>query len=391
MKHRVSKIDANSPSQEFEPSWVSPPGDTIQDLLRARGMSSAQFAEAMQQTQEEVRDLIDGRLTLTIKIAQRLSTVIGASTQFWMSRDYLYRERAGRLQAESKDWLAGMPIGDMIRLGWITPRPRATEEAAAVLRFFDVSSLPAWRQRYSRIERLTAFRTSRTFESSPGAVAAWLREGERRASEAKCDRWDPVRFNALLGQIRTLTRVGDPRRFLPKLVELCATAGVIVVLLKAPTGCRASGATQFLASDRALLMLSFRHLTDDHFWFSFFHEAGHLLLHSQSSLFVEGLDEDARTTNNVELDDLFAEPEREANSFAEQMLIPTDAQTEFRALRADARSVLRFASSIGVSTGIVVGQLQHAGRVRRNQLNSLKRRYDWETGSSAARQPRKAR
>jgi HTH-type transcriptional regulator / antitoxin HigA len=35
-------------------------------------------------------------------------------------------------------------------------------------------------------------------------------------------------------------------------------------------------------------MLSFRYKTNDHFWFSLFHELAHLLLHGKKSLFLEG-------------------------------------------------------------------------------------------------------
>lgn len=379
----------------FHPAWVSSPGETIVDVLRARNLSITQFASAMEQTSEDAIALLEGRTTITIALARRLSEVLGASVQFWMSRDYLYRQGAGRLQAEYRDWLSALPMGEMIGFGWITPPPRATEEAVAALRFFGVPSVQAWRQAYAHIERLSAFRTSASFESHPWAVAAWLREGERRAAAISCPPWDPLLFRNVLNQVRALSRIADPQRFLPRLKDLCASAGVAVVPLRAPVGCRASGATRFLSAEKALLQVSFRHLTDDHFWYTFFHEAGHLLLHGPSHLFLEGLGETSDELvggDSMAETDLFGVHEREADAFATRTLIPEDAQMAFQALRADATAILRFSREVGISPGIVVGQLQHLGRLRRNQLNSLKRRYMWAgDGATVVRQVRRPR
>lgn len=392
------KSKVTSDMQGFQPAWVSSPGETIADVLRARNRSIREFAEAMGETEGDVASLLEGRTAITIGCARRLSEVLGASVEFWMSRDYLYREGAGRLQAEHRDWLDALPMGDMIRFGWISPTPKATEEATAALRFFGVPSVEAWHQEYAELERLTSFRTSTAFESRPAAVAAWLREGERRALSLSCGQWDENRFRDALSRARRLSRIGDPRRFMPRLQQLCASAGVALVALRTPSGCRASGATRFLSRERALLLVSFRHLTDDQLWHTFFHEAGHLLLHGRSRVFVEGLGEGldrgfgAGKGGEIEL---FTVHEDEANAFAANMLIPESARAGFERLRADVNAILRFATELGISPGIVVGQLQHIGRVRPNQFNSLKRRYQWaEDGRTIirqVRQPRKAR
>ena len=386
-------VDTDTKPHEFQPSWVSSPGETISEVLRLRQFSLEQFSDAIAQTPEDASALLEGRLAITIALARRLTTVLGASVEFWMSRDYLYRQGARRLQAEHREWLDALPMGDMIRFGWIKPAPRATEEAVAALRFFDVPSVETWHETYAPIERLTAFRASPSFESQPGAVAAWLREGERRAAAQVCDPWNAERFRAVLMEVRTLTRIGDPQRFLPRLQESCASAGVAVVPLRAPTGCRASGATRFLSPQKALLLLSFRHRTDDHFWFTFFHEAAHLLLHDPSQVFVEGLEQDGGDAMTVGgMDDLFMINEREADEFAAGTLIPADAQATLRAVRPDAKAILRLASKLGIAPGILVGQLQHIGRLRPQQLNSLKQRYAWaEDGATSVRQPRQPR
>jgi Zn-dependent peptidase ImmA (M78 family) len=163
-----------------------------------------------------------------------------------------------------------------------------------------------------------------------------------------------------------LTKAKDPAYFIPRLRAICAEAGVAVAFVRAPSGCRASGATRFLTGAKAMIVLSFRYMSDDQFWFTFFHEAGHLLLHSDKSTFVDG--ESADQTDK----------ELEANTFSASMLIPQSRQDALMDLRSRPLEVIRFALSIGVSPGIVVGQMQHLGLISSRQLNRLKRRYTWE-------------
>jgi HTH-type transcriptional regulator / antitoxin HigA len=42
------------------------------------------------------------------------------------------------------------------------------------------------------------------------------------------------------------------------------------------------------------------------------------------------------------------------------------------------KDVMRFARKIGVSSGIVVGQMQHKNIIQKNRYNFLKTRYSWQ-------------
>jgi Zn-dependent peptidase ImmA (M78 family) len=244
--------------------------------------------------------------------------------------------------------------------------PTTSAQVTACLEFFGVPNEAAWQSAYGVPAEMAAFRTSRTFDSRPGAVAAWLRKGELAARDIQCKPWSRDLFLAALSRVRSLTRQKDPRRFLPALTRACAECGVAVIVLRAPSGCRASGATRFLSPEKASLLLSFRYLSDDHFWFTFFHEAGHLILHGEDALFIEA---------DEMLDSV---QEDEANRFAEEILIPKELRSELTTLPLTSHAVIRFSVRAGVAPGIVVGQLQHQGRLAQNRLNGLKRRFRWE-------------
>lgn len=354
----------------FHPNWASPPGDTVADLLEERNLSLREFTKQIGLAVDFINSLLHGNSPITLDIAQRLEQVLGVSATFWMNRESQYRKDVDHLlleepNATTEEWLKELPIRDMIKFGWINPVQNHADKITACLKYFCVPNVAAWHETYSNILEATAFRSSPSFDSKSGAVATWLRKGEIESTLIECKNWCADHFHNALKDIRTLTRKREPSIFIPAVKELCAECGVAVVIARAPSGCSASGATLFTSPNKALLLLSFRYLSDDHFWFSFFHEAGHLLLHGKDGLFLEGME----PCSNKE--------EQEANEFAVSTLIPGQFQTELTKLPLDGREVIRFARKVGVSPGIVVGQLQHLGLINPRQLNNLKTRFSW--------------
>jgi HTH-type transcriptional regulator / antitoxin HigA len=352
-------------SEGFQPDWASAPGNTIRDVLRERNVSIDDFARWMDQSREDTVELLQGRSAITIQVARRLEKALGASVEFWMSREFRYRQQLEKPTIDESAWLKTLPIADMVEFGWLRPAPKPSETLSACLRFFGVPNIATWNRVYGRLAQHYSFRTSPSFESVPGALLAWLRQGEIQGEAVDCAPWNPLAFKSALTSVRGLTREKDPNQFVPKLQNICSQSGVAVVIVRTPKGSRASGATRFLSENKGLLLLSFRHLSDDQFWFSFFHEAGHLLLHDARDLFVEGIESAP------------PEKEQEANNFAFEVLIPSEFQQEFYRLPAKPFELARFARRIGVSTGIVVGQMQHHGKIKPKHFNRLKRWYEW--------------
>lgn len=356
---------------QFRPSWNCAPGVTVAALIEERNLLLTEFAERAGIDVERALDLIEGKFEISEQFAQTLSQVVGGSTAFWRKREAIYRQaldsRATETSRLSSQWIRRLPLSDMQRFGWMQNEHAAKVSSRDVLKFFDVPTVSAWRNRYCRPVQNFRFRTSKSFDSVDASVAAWLRQGELVGAKMECARWNPTHFRAQFAEIRQLSRTRVSTTFLPALQAICAESGVAMVVVRAPKGCRASGASSFLSPGKALLILSFRHLTDDHFWFTFFHEAAHLLLHSSEGAHVDIPGMPA------------SDEEIEADHFAQDALIPPDARARLLKLAiANPRRVARFAKDIGVSPGVVVGQLQHMGLLKRNHHNFLKVRYTWE-------------
>ncbi|MGW8308716.1 MAG: ImmA/IrrE family metallo-endopeptidase [Achromobacter pulmonis] len=323
---------------------------------------------------EDFDRLLAGERSLTENLAIRLEQEFGASVEFWLAREEQYRAQQAEIYAgvSSEDegykaWMKSLPMKQMNDLGWLDLSGPKDLQLRKCLEFFDVPNLDAWYRTYAAVKETAAFRTTTAHSENAHATAAWLRQGERLAERISCQSWNPAAFEKQLPQIRNLTRIAEPAEFLPLLQNLCAKAGVAVVVVKAPNGCRASGATFFASPTKAVLLLSFRYLSDDQFWFSFFHEAAHLVLHWNEDLFI------------LETSDGPTSPkEDEANQFASDFLIPPELQTLLPDAAKSAKSIIRFARLAGIASGIVVGQMQHRGLVKRDHFNKLKNRYKWE-------------
>jgi addiction module HigA family antidote len=354
----------------FSPDWISPPGDTILDLLEERGWKQTELAKRTGYTTKHISLLINGKAPITEDTAIKLERVVGSTAHFWLAREARYREGLIRIAERDSlkveaDWLKEIPLKEMIGFGWIRAFRDKGEQVAECLRFFGVATVDLWRKEYG--EPLAAFRSSEKFDKHAGSVAAWLRQGERRATTLKTEPYDRLAFKEALGALRALTREPDPELFIPKLIEACAYTGVAVVVEPAPKGCPASGATLWLSQDKALLMLSLRHKTNDHFWFSFFHEAAHLLRHGKRLRFIEM---EGALSN---------EQEEEANEFARDWLIPPQYSRNLAAMQKTDAALITLADQLGIAPGIIVGRLQKEGVLRWDSVlnKSLKVRYEW--------------
>ncbi|WP_431476524.1 ImmA/IrrE family metallo-endopeptidase [Massilia eburnea] len=359
---------------DFAPMWAVPPGRTISDLMKSRGVASARLARLVDMSELELDDLLAGQCALTARVAEGLEAALGTPACFWLRREEQYRKQLSDLcdgvdpDSESyKDWLKSLPLKEMQTLGWVDSTKDKAEKLRSCLEFFGVPNLDAWYRTYVDVKAAAAFRTTDAYLEDAPATAAWLRQGELLAERIECQEWNPERFAAQLPKIRSLTQLKDPLDFLPKLRALCAVAGVAVVTVKAPKGCRASGATFFASPSKAVLLLSFRYLTDDQFWFSFFHEAGHLILHWDTDLLILETSDGPKSPR-----------EEEANQFAMDQLMSRELQKRLPAASKTLIGIMRLARDAGVSYGIVLGQMQFRGLVRPDRFNRLKTRYKWE-------------
>lgn len=348
----------------YQPDHAVPPGDTLRSTLTAIGMTQSDLAARTGLSLKHVNQVIQGAAPITQETALLLEKATAVPARFWNTRESAYRERLARTQnrealAQDAAWLNQLPIKELANRGFVTTGADTATKLEQVCRFFRVANRAAWERVW--LAPLASFRRSPSFTSDEAAVATWLRLGEIEADQIKCQPFDAKRFRDTLQRIRQLTRE-DPTHAGRELRRLCAEAGVAVVFVPEVKGTRASGAARWLTPTKALIQLSLRYKSDDHLWFSFFHEAGHILLHSKKETFLTG----KAFENNAE---------DEANAFAASTLIPREFVGTLRTLRTNS-DVSRFARDLGIAPGIVVGRLQKEEIWEWGQGNRLKQKLE---------------
>ena len=356
----------NSPD-EFRPRWASPPGESIRQAMAERHWDLERLASELEVTTHVATDLLDGATRITITIARELANSLGGSTRFWMTRDARYCEF--RDWATADRWVSLLPIRDMRSFGWIDRITEWQDNISACMEFFGVDSpgdLDGSKVRTAG----ASFRAKPRNAEQDAAIAAWVRKVELEAIDVQCGAWDHDGFRGTLPHIAVLSKTPDPRKFIPEITRLCSAVGVAVVAVRAPAGCPVNGVALTLPSGVRVIGLSGRYLADDHLWFTLFHEAGHLLLHDHDSIFVDEIEKGPSSDVDG--------PEAEADRFASQVLLPETLLTGVPR-NPPPKVVHGLAKQAGISNGVVVGQLQHAGLLSFNsKLNRLKHRYQWD-------------
>lgn len=355
---------AKTIQNEYLPDLVSHPGETLLETLEARGMTQAELSERTGRPKKTINEIIKGKAAITPETALQFERVLGVPSRFWNQREQQYREFLVQQQERERlekqiDWLNQIPVKEMVKRGWVEGCEDTVAQFRAVLQFFGIASPAQWRT------TVAVFRKSPAFSSKEEALAAWLRQGEIESQHISCDPYQPQTFREALADIRALTRQ-PAEESIPELTRRCAESGVAVVFVPELSGTRVYGATRWLTQERAVIQLSLRYKTDDQMWFSFFHEAGHILLHGKRDFFLETEEKDNDQTKK----------EQEADRFAADFLIPPEQWQRFLTT-SDYRSktaICSFAEEIGIAPGIVVGRLQHEKKIPFKNCNKLKSR-----------------
>lgn len=364
--------------EPFEPDWACPPGDSILDLAEEKGWSQSELASRLGYTDKHLSLLINGKVSLTTDAASRLSRVLGSTVSFWLALEANYQNHLARLKSMESDaswigWLDDLPIRQLMDCEAIEKRRIDGKNKPSIvddcLRFFGVATPREWRQYYGDMQ--FSFRRVKEDQSDLGAIASWLRLGEKEAEKVHLPKYSKTAFERAIRLIREMT-CEEPEDFHPKMKGLLSEAGVIIAIVPAIARSHVSGVARWLSPTRPLIQLSLYGKTNDKFWFTLFHEAAHILLHAKSreqklSIFLDdpnpqSFDEDAE--------------ENEANTWARRLLIPAEYERVLPSLTTKSQ-VVAFAKHVNIHPGIVVGRLQYDKIIDPSWMNDLKRSYQF--------------
>jgi HTH-type transcriptional regulator / antitoxin HigA len=351
---------------DWTPNWATHPGEHLAEHIGARGWSQAEFARLAGLSPKLVSTIISGANPVSADTAIKLERVLGVKAHIWTSlqaRWDLFRARAeARPSVETKSWLSLFPIRELRERHWLPDTKNDKELLDSLLHLFQIGTPQAYP---AKVRALAVHhRRSKAYESSEHNIFTWLMLGENRARRMNVPAFNLRRFEEAARKIRTLT-IEQPSVFEPQMKMLCHEAGVALVLEPAISKTCLFGSARWFDADRAIIQMSLRMKTNDHFWWTFFHEAAHLILHRGRNF----IDDQNGVGDGVE---------EEADYWATEILVGQKRIERLRALQPRSKAaVRRLADEIGLHPGIVVGVLQHARLLPFRHLNGLKTKFEW--------------
>lgn len=338
---------------QYFPQSRPHPGETLAEKLEEMEMGPKEFALRTGKPEKTIIAILNGESSITPDMAVQFENATKIPANFWMNHqrsydEYIAREKRKEVIDEAVAWAKQFPLADLIKKGWLPPVSTIQEKTMEILAFFGFSNHAAWEEYYFKQQLKVAFRISLAHTTEPYAISAWLRKGELQAVELTASPYSDKLFKEALAEIKSVM-AKHPKDFFKRLQNLCLDAGVKVVhtpcLPKAPI----NGSTRWL-NDTPLIQLTGRYKRNDIFWFTFFHEAGHILLHGKKDIFLEAID----------YSDKDLVKEEEANAFATKWTL-SDAELEEILEYPDLaeEDILRFARKFNTHPGMIIGRLHN--------------------------------
>ena len=360
--------------QGIHSNLAIPPGEYLEEVITELGMSKDELAKRMKRPATKLSAIFKGEKAITPDTALQLEKVVGVPAHIWTGLESEYRLTLARLQEEKEKaqlmkeslFITKFHYNDLVKLGYVARKTNPAEKIFELQKFFGVTSL----YNIGDLRRYqAAFRCGGKYydKRSPEALAAWLRIGELEAQKTKCAPFSRHNLERTLPRLRSMTRK-SPEDFETELKKNLADAGVALVLCPHLPKTYAHGATFWLGREKAVLIMTLRGGWADIFWFSLFHEIGHLILHNRQSIFLEIEEDDSAHTKQ----------ELESDQFAASSLIPQENYYQFiKNYSFNSINIINFADTLGIDVGIIVERLQHDGYLNRSWHNKLRSRYAW--------------
>ncbi len=337
-------------------------------------MSQKELALRIGMSEKHISTVLSGEKKISVSLARKLAIVFEKDYKYWtdLQTEYdnyqLLCEEKNNITPEEKAILK--PTKEIF--GYLVEERLLHNDCSdvdKVLQFRDflcVADLTA----ASKISYNAAYRAQLKGNSAVDANVLFVWQ---RLCEKLTDRVENVAETlnidlliSKLGEIRSLINVSEPNVFRMHLQKIFAECGIAFEVVRHFKGAPVQGFIKKAESGRNILCLTIRNGRADIFWFTLFHELGHIVNGDFSMRFV-----DFPSVDNA--------VERAADKFASEMLIPTEQFNRF-IKNYDYRhlaEIEKFAHKVGIPSFMVIGRLQKMELLDWSAYNDRIPKYKW--------------
>lgn len=332
-----------------------PPGEFLREELEARGWTQSDFAEILGRPIQLVNEIVLGKRAISPETAQGLADALGTSPQLWLNLESAYQ--LSRLKSEDNSvarrarLYEKAPVKEMVRRQWIEQSNNVDVLEKRVMQFYELASL----DRAPQFWPFAARASTPTAEPS-AAHWAWLFRAKYLAKAVQAIKFTDTRFEQGIERLKALLPNPEEIRHVPKILS---ESGIRFLIVESLSNTRIDGACFWLNPSSPVVVLSLRYDRIDGFWFTLFHELGHVL-HRHGLTTYASVDANLVGNGAQAFEDKSA-IEQMVDKFAVEQLVPKTTLDYFIARVKPLyykTKISDFARHNGVHPGIVVGQLQ---------------------------------
>lgn len=305
--------------------FIVSPGDILEEKLEEMGMDVNEFAKRIGYTPKTVNELLKGKCRISTEVALNLEYATDVAAEEWLNMQRVYEEDLMRkkLRDSFKNtplWRADFPLKELSPRNWIKDLENEEDNVSPILRFFRVASPKAWRDYYLDAGLKVAFRISLAEVQDPYAMSVWLRRGEILAEAIPMEKQNDKKLRSALkkalpqfldlarayGSNRTMGEPGEIDEGMQKLQELGLSLGVKILYVQNFKSAPVHGMSRWYR-DIPVIQIHDRFKSRKAFWFTFFHELSHIILHGKKDIFIKNVYHGNKNAQKEEDADLFAQ------------------------------------------------------------------------------------
>lgn len=288
-------------------------------------MDVNEFAKRIGYTPKTVNELLKGKCRISTEVALNLEYATDIAAEEWLNMQRVYEEDLMRkkLRDSFKStplWRADFPLKELSPRNWIKDLDNEEDNVSPILRFFRVASPKAWRDYYLDAGLKVAFRISLSEVQDPYATSVWLRRGEILAEAIPMEKQNDKKLRSALkkalpqflglartyGGDQTMGEPGEIDEGMLKLQELGLSLGVKILYVQNFKSAPVHGMSRWYR-DIPVIQIHDRFKSRKAFWFTFFHELSHIILHGKKDIFIKNVYHGNKNPQKEEEADLFAQ------------------------------------------------------------------------------------
>jgi len=302
---------------KLKTNYAIHPGITLREKLEELKITPKEFAIRTGKPIKTISNVLNEKSSLTPEMAVQFEKVLNIPASFWMAKqanynEYIAREKEKKELTEAIKWSKKFPYNNLAKLGYVAFTKYAKEKVKNLLFFFNISKSKAWEEIYINQQVPAFFRISLKKSKNPYSLSAFLRIGEIEASKIDAPPFNKAKLKEILKNLKDIMNK-ESENFLEEIKEYSLSAGIKIIFTPALPNTAINGVVRWI-NDHPVIQMTDRFKRYDIFWFSLFHEYGHIILHSnKKDIFLEEI-ENTKSKSKEEI-------EAEADKFAEEFLL----------------------------------------------------------------------